>query len=98
MLGSLALNNASNQQAIRERGMKLILEAMGQHEVDAGVQKESCYALKNLVSESAENAAAIAEQGGIKAIIEAMSKHGPMMECRSIAARDCRESVRQTQG
>ena len=51
-----------------------MLDAMEHHKDVAGVQQNGCVALWNLAAND-DNRVAIAEAGGVRAVVEAMERH-----------------------
>jgi len=75
-LGELAEVDDSNQTNIADAGgIIVILDAMKQHALVAGVQEGGCAALANVARGNDANGVSIAEAGGINVILNGMRQH-----------------------
>ena len=75
VLRNLARNDKNKAAIRRTGGVEDVVEAMRQHQGNAAVQEQGCWALRNLARKNEANRVAIGEVGGIRALVEAMQGH-----------------------
>ena len=74
-LKNLAANNADNQARIAAAGgIEAVVRVMGEHQANAAVMQQACWALAYLAGLDA-NHARIAAAGGIEAMVRGMGEH-----------------------